>query len=261
MPKYIPRLYVPDDLNPDALVNLDHKPTHYLRNVLRCAVGDTVVLFNGRDGEWQGTIQELGKKVATIHLVTQTRPQTGEPENEQASEPDSEKNSEQDVWLLFAPIKQARLEIMVEKVTELGVGRLYPVITDHTAVKRINRDRLQAHAVEAAEQCGRLTVPEVEATQSLSHLLDFWPESRVLLYGDERGQGENILKVLQSLGTSQSVFPPLAILIGPEGGFSESEFNQLNQASFCKAFSLGPTTLRSETAAIAALSCWRVVGV
>jgi 16S rRNA (uracil1498-N3)-methyltransferase len=228
----IPRLYISDSLSSQTALTLQEKQAHYATHVMRRKEGDTLLLFNGRDGEWQATITDIRKKAVQMRVEKQTRIQVEAP----------------DIWLIFAPIKAGHLEFLVEKATELGVSRLLPVRTDRTIVSRVNHARLQAHAIEAAEQSERLDVPILDDYQPLSALLSAWDASRSLIYGDESGHGKEATQLLH--GKS----PPLALLIGAEGGFSPSEFNVLKECSFTHALSLGKRILRADTAALAGLT-------
>jgi len=227
------RLHVDAALGPGAPVALSPEQAHHLRAVLRLAAGAPVALFNGRDGEWLGRIQALGKGRATVELDEQLR----------APEP------EPDLWLAFAPIKRARLDFLVEKATELGVSTLMPVITRHTAVERVNTERLAVNAREAAEQCERLTVPTVREPVALARALADWPAGRRLVLADESGRGPPAVQALGGLACG-----PLAVLTGPEGGFNRDELDALGKLPFVTPISLGPRVLRADTAALAALA-------
>lgn len=229
------RLFVTAPLNDGGAVALERDKARYLGQVLRQQVGDAVVLFNGRDGEWRARIDALSKNNATLVAETQLRDQ----------------DAPGDLRLVFAPIKKARLDFLVEKATELGVARLSPVITDHTDVARVNTERLRANALEAAEQCGRLSVPAVDEPVALTAALADWDAGQRLLMMDETGGGIPIAAAL----SGGNVAPPLAVLIGPEGGFSRVELDALRDLSFVTRIGLGPRILRAETAAVAALSC------
>ncbi len=236
------RLFVGADLTPGAEVPLDEAHVHYLRNVMRRPDGAPLLLFNGRDGEWRGTLSFRGKKSAVAELGERTR--------EQAPEPD--------VWLCFAPVKRARIDYIAEKATELGVSVLQPVVTRHTAVERVNVGRLQANAIEAAEQTERLTVPEVREAVDLGKLLDRWPDGRRLMMCDETGGGPPIAEALSGLDESARA-APWAIVIGPEGGFAETELQALRRIKDVTSVGLGPRILRADTAALAALACWQAL--
>lgn len=238
-----PRLFVAADLEQGGSVLLDEAQAHYLRHVLRREDGATVLLFNGRDGEWEGRLELRGRRDAAIDVGQRHRAQAGAP----------------DVWLCFAPVKRARIDYLVEKATELGAGCLQPVLTRHTAVERINLERLQAHAVEAAEQSERLTVPEVRPPLALPRLIETWPDGRRLLMCDETGSGPPIAAVLSALAAQSAAAAPWAILIGPEGGFEQGELEALRRMKDVTAVGLGPRILRADTAALAALACWQAL--
>jgi 16S rRNA (uracil1498-N3)-methyltransferase len=236
------RLFVEADLSAGLSLALDDGQAHYLGNVMRSRVGDGVVLFNGRDGEWSASIEELAKNRCSVKVGERLRPQTPE------SGP----------WLAFAPLKKTRTDFVVEKATELGASRLCPVITQRTNSARVNIKRLQAHAIEAAEQCDRLSVPRVNDKETLEQLITGWPKDRRLLFLDESGSGRPIVEVLSGLhDESAGIYLDLGFLIGPEGGFDTSELNALCKLDFVTAVDLGPRLLRAETAALAALACWQ----
>ncbi|MFY0646954.1 16S rRNA (uracil(1498)-N(3))-methyltransferase [Sulfitobacter geojensis] len=227
------RLYVEHPLGVGQSVPLDKGQAHYLFGVMRQSVGGQLLLFNGVDGEWRAEIVQAGKRAGTLLCVEQTRPLRMPP----------------DVWLLFAPIKKARTDFIVEKAAEMGAARILPVMTEFTNSGRVQRDRLQAHAVEAAEQCGGTYVPEVAEAVKFDRLLDSWDTSRRIMFCDE------------TLAGAQSGLPvvpgPWAILIGPEGGFSDRERAKLHKADFTDAVTLGPRILRADTAAVAAMTIWQ----
>ncbi|PZQ96683.1 MAG: 16S rRNA (uracil(1498)-N(3))-methyltransferase [Cereibacter sphaeroides] len=228
------RLYVDHPLEAGQPVPLSRDQAHYLFNVMRLGVGAAVALFNGRDGEWLAEVADAGRQ-ARLTCLSQARPQAGPP----------------DLWLLFAPIKKARTDFIVEKAVEMGVARIHPVQTAHTNSERIRQDRLQAHAVEAAEQCGAMVVPEVADLVSLDRLLSGWPADRRILWCDEALAGA------PSVLTKDPAPAPWAILVGPEGGFSEAERKRLSAMPNVRAASLGPRILRADTAAVAALALWQ----
>lgn len=231
----LPRLFVDAPLATHADVALNASQTHYLRQVLRLGPGAPVALFNGSDGEWLATIAVMGKKSANLTVGELTRPQAAEPA----------------MTLMFAPLKRGPIDYLAEKATELGVTCLQPVLTRRTVAQRVNLERLRAHAVEAAEQCERLSVPEVREPAPLDTLLDGWPDAAPLLFCDERG-GVPILSCL-----AQRLPVPTAILIGPEGGFDDRERSWLMDRPAVRPVSLGPRILRAETAAAAALAIWQ----
>ncbi|WP_092425095.1 16S rRNA (uracil(1498)-N(3))-methyltransferase [Alloyangia pacifica] len=230
------RLYVDDPLGAGQPVALAREQAHYLFSVMRLPVGAPVALFNGRDGEWLAEVAEAGKRGGTLTCVEQTRPQGTPP----------------DLWLLFAPIKKARTDFIVEKAVELGVRRIVPVQTAFTNSERIRQDRLQAHAVEAAEQCGATFVPEVAELQKLDRLMAEWADRR-LLFCDEASAGGGTDYVALLAGDPA----PWAVLIGPEGGFSDQERTRLHGMEQATAIALGPRILRADTAAVAALTLWQ----
>ncbi|MCE8515241.1 16S rRNA (uracil(1498)-N(3))-methyltransferase [Ruegeria pomeroyi] len=229
------RLYVEHPLAPGQPVPMSRDQAHYLFGVMRLDVGAAVALFNGRDGEWLAQVTEAGKRGGTLVCETQTRPLQLPP----------------DLWLLFAPIKKARTDFIVEKAAEMGAARIVPVQTDFTNSERIRQDRLQAHAIEAAEQCGGTFVPEVTDLQKLSRLLDTWPAERQLMFCDEAEAGSALRLA------SEARNKPWGILIGPEGGFSEAERKRLHAMTEAHVVSLGPRILRADTAAVAAMTLWQ----
>ena len=232
------RLYVKDRLQPGAQIETSREQAHYLGNVMRCRPGDHVLLFNGLDGEWEAAISALGKRSATLELLATTRPQTEPP----------------DLWLCFAPVKKARTDFIAEKACEMGCRRLLPVLTRYTNSERVRTDRLAALGVEAAEQCGILSVPEVADPVSLERLLDAWPLNRRLMFCDESGDAGPATSELAAAGPG-----PWAVLIGPEGGFAPEERDRLRVLDMAVPVSLGPRILRADTAAVAALSVWQAV--
>ena len=239
MGKPATRLYVAEDLAAGAVVGVDHQQAHYLRSVLRLARGAAIALFNGRDGEWLAELEGLGKGWASLAVQRRIRAQSESP----------------DVWLVFAPIKRARIDFLAEKATELGCRRLLPVMTRFTAVDRVNVERLRANAREAAEQCERLDVPLVEPPQTLAKLLEAWPVNRRLFVCSEREAAPPLGDALAETTDPQ----PAAVMTGPEGGFAESELATMARLPFVTRVGLGPRILRSDTAALAALAVWQSV--
>jgi 16S rRNA (uracil1498-N3)-methyltransferase len=233
------RLYVDDALAAGAAVRLNADQAHYLRHVMRVKPGETVLLFNGRDGEWRGKIADLGKKGGTATVGEQTRPFKPAP----------------DLWLLFAPIKRARIDFIAQKASELGVSGLWPVMTEYTNVSRVNVDRLRANAIEAAEQCGRLDVPEVFTPAPLRNVVGDWPEERRILLCDESRTGISLADTL----AAQDAAAPWAVLVGPEGGFAPAELDLLHSRPQIVSVGLGDRLLRADTAAVAALACWQAL--
>lgn len=227
------RLFVSVDLSSSAEVPLDGKQVHYLKNVMRLAPGDALALFNGRDGEWRATVAALGRRDGALTVADLM--------HEQAAEPD--------LWLAFTPIKKTRLDVLIEKAGELGVARLLPVLTERATVRSVNTDRANALLTEAAEQCGRMSVPTIAPTRPLAEVLADWPAERRLLFCDESGQGVPIAEALADQPRG-----PWAVLIGPEGGFTEGERAAIAALPQAVPVGLGPRLLRADTAAIAALA-------
>ena len=244
-PRPVTRLWTEEDLGLGLTLGLDHARAHFLRSVLRLERGAPVALFNGRDGEWLARIEGLGKGWCSLAVEAQRRPQTGGP----------------DLLLVFAPIKRARLDFLVEKATELGCAALQPMMTRHTAVSRVNLERLQANAREAAEQCERLNLPEIHPVTDFGKLLDAWPRERRLLVCAESGAAQPIAAALLDLPRNEPKNGPgpWAIMTGPEGGFARSELDALNDLSFVIKVGLGPRVLRADTAALAAIASWQAI--
>ena len=232
------RLYVPAPLRAGALVALGRDQAHYLANVMRQRAGDRIALFNGRDGEWAAEITAAGKREVTLTCRERLRAQSEPP----------------DLWLCFAPVKKARTDFIAEKACEMGCRRLIPVFTRHTNSERVRTDRLAAHAIEAAEQCGLLSVPEIAEPVDLGRLLADWPADRKLMFCDESGTAPPATEVLEEAGPG-----PWAVLTGPEGGFTPEEAERLRVMDQAHPVSLGPRILRADTAAVAALALWQAV--
>ncbi len=229
------RLFVDAELGPGQAVPLSRDAAHYLFGVMRLEADDLVALFNGRDGEWTARVVSVGKRKGILVCVQQSAPQTLPP----------------DLWLVFAPVKKARTDFIVEKATEMGVRRILPVQTRFTNSDRFRVERQQAHAIEAAEQCGATHVPTIEPLQPLDRLLGDWPAGRRLLFCDEALAGTS------ATPKDASDAQQWAILIGPEGGFSPDERQSLRQMPDVMTTSLGPRILRADTAAVAALALWQ----
>jgi 16S rRNA (uracil1498-N3)-methyltransferase len=228
-----PRLYVDADLDPGSAIPLSRDQANYLINVMRRNAGDLVLVFNGRDGEWRARIEIAGKRQASLVLENQSRAQSGGP----------------DLHYLFAPLKRSRLDYMVQKATELGVARLQPVLTRHTIAERVNGDRMRANVIEAAEQCGILRIPKIAAPERLDRALASWDPARRLIFCDEGAPIADPIAALREI-----VPGPLAVLIGPEGGFAPEERNSLAALPFVVRIAMGPRIMRADTAAVAALT-------
>lgn len=234
--KTLIRLYAPQEApETGGQCALSERQLHYLRNVMRCHTGDMVRVFDGTNGEWLAKLEEISKKKAIVSFVEKIR--------EQANVPD--------IHVLASPVKKDALDFMVEKASELGAKAFFPVVCDRTVINRVNEDRLQTIAVEAAEQCERLDVMRVQPLQSLKSLIESWPQERKLFFCIERSAAPMILPRLQS----GNFRPPLAVLVGPEGGFTAEEIEMIQAASGVEPVSLGGRILRAETALIAALTC------
>ncbi len=227
------RLYVEETLSKGREIACTRAQANYLVNVMRLQSGAELLVFDGRSGEWRAELNVQGRGKCALHVLDQTREQQAGP----------------DIEYLFAPLKRARLDYMVQKATELGVAALCPVVTQHTIAQRVNVDRMRANVIEAAEQCGVLRVPEVRAPVSLDKLFEGWDARRWVVYCDEDAPISSPLDALQSLDPG-----PLAILIGPEGGFEARERERLRELSFVTPISLGPRVMRADTAAVAALA-------
>jgi 16S rRNA (uracil1498-N3)-methyltransferase len=242
MPRYdfrSPRLYVEQPLAAGAAIALLPPQAHYVRDVLRLGTGDTMLAFNGRDGEWEGHLELAGKRAAALRLAGQTRPQT----------------AGTDLDYLFAPLKRARLDYMVQKAVEMGVARLAPVMTRHTQAERVNVARMRANAIEAAEQCGVLRIPEIAEPVALAAALAALAPERLLVFCDEDAPIADPIAALAAVrGTTA-----LAVLIGPEGGFAPQEREMLLAHRRVVRLALGPRILRADTAAVAALALVQTV--
>ncbi|ESX82772.1 MULTISPECIES: 16S rRNA (uracil(1498)-N(3))-methyltransferase [unclassified Mesorhizobium] len=227
------RLFVPDELGPDTEFDVGPQQSHYLSRVLRLGEGAEVLVFNGRDGEWSAAIAAKSKKALRLKVMALQRPQPPLP----------------DLVYCFAPLKQGRLDYLVQKAVEMGAGTLQPVITQHTQVAKPGIERLRANVVEAAEQCGILAVPDVREAEKFERLLAGWDKERRLIFCDEDAATNNPLPALQAVRENK-----LALLVGPEGGFSDEERGMLRALPFVTAIPLGPRILRADTAAVAALA-------
>ncbi len=227
-----PRLFVEAPLGPGAEVPLSPEQVNYLKNVLRLQAGDPVRVFNGRDGEWRARLAAGGRRDLVLLVDTMTRPQP----------------AAGDLVLAFAPLKHARLDYLVQKAVEMGATRLMPMITRHTQVARVNVDRMRANAIEAAEQCGILGVPAVEEPLPFARVVAGLSPERVVVFCDEEAEGDPLMALM---GAPSG---PMAVLIGPEGGFAEEERRAILVRERMVRLSLGPRVLRADTAAVAALA-------
>lgn len=229
----IVRLYVDTPLADGAGHGCTRGQANYLLNVMRLRPGDEVLLFDGANGEWRASIEEAGKGRCILRALAQVRAQEAGP----------------DLHYLFAPLKRARLDYMVQKATEMGVAALRPVLTRRTQAERVRLERMRANAVEAAEQCGVLRIPQVHEPETLADVLAAWDPARCLVYCDEAAARASPLAALRARAPG-----PLALLIGPEGGFDSDEREQLRAQAFVLPISLGPRVMRADTAAVAALA-------
>ncbi len=227
------RLYVDAPLETGVSILCTRDQRNYLCNVLRLKTGDQILVFNGRDGEWRTSLSEVAKRTCTLTAIEKVRQQHDGPP----------------ITYLFAPLKRARLDYMVQKAVEMGVATLTPVMTRHTIVDRVNLERMRANVIEAAEQCGVLRLPTVEQPVTLDAVLKSWPPGDPLIFCDEGADTANPANVLSQLKPG-----PLAVLIGPEGGFSPAERDAILRHPAATNISLGPRIMRADTAAVAALA-------
>ena len=227
------RLFVVSDLEMGKAIDADPDQFNYLHNVLRMQEGAELLLFNGRDGEWKARLTYPSRKKIAIEPVERTRAQP----------------AASDLHYLFAPLKVGRLDYLIQKAVEMGAGVIQPVMTQHVQGKISSLDRLKANAIEAAEQCGILAIPEVREPVRLTSLLETWPHGRRIVYCDEGADTNNPMSALQAISEKHH-----ALLIGPEGGFSEEEQTLLRKLDFVTAIPLGPRILRADTAAVAAFA-------
>jgi len=228
------RLFVDTPLATDTHYECTKEQSNYLRNVLRIGAGGEILVFNGHDGEWRATLELRGKRGCALAIIEPVRGQMDGP----------------DLHYLFAPLKRARLDYMVQKATEMGVAQLQPIWTEHTNVTRVNGDRMRANVVEAAEQCGVLRLPEVHEPRILASIVAEWPQDRTLFFADEAADIASPLAAFDGLTKGA----PVAVIIGPEGGFAEHERRALSAMPQIRALSLGPRIMRADTAAVALLA-------
>ncbi len=233
------RLYIPQDLSSSAVAALSEAQSHYLKHVMRLLPGDSIRVFDGKTGEYEARLEEAGKKLYNVSRLAKTRDYAASP----------------DIWLVFAPVKKDQTDFIVEKAVELGVSAILPVSTRYSISSKINQERYEACAIEAAEQCRRLDLPKIFPLTALEKLLREWPKERALFFMDESGSGNDVFTVF----CQDNSKAPAAILVGPEGGFAEEELKLLRSLDFCIPVSLGKRILRAETAVAAALSCWQAI--
>jgi 16S rRNA (uracil1498-N3)-methyltransferase len=228
------RLYTNADLKENNAIELNKEQSHYISSVMRQKEGHIVSLFNAACGEWDAIINYISKKNSSLTVTTQTRTPQKEP----------------DLWLLFAPVKNTGVSLIVQKATELGVSKIIPITTERTIVRKINKERIEAIAIEASEQSERISIPKVLDIVSLKDILSEFPEDRKLIFCDESGNGEEAKKIL--LNQQKGKY---AVIVGPEGGFSEAEQQVISSLDNSLPIGLGPRILKADTAVIAALSC------
>ena len=231
------RLYFPGKLSLKSPVKLENKQVHYLINVMRKKIDDSILVFNSVNGEFLAKISEIYKNTIIIDIIKKIQ----------------DVKIENDIWLLFAPVKKSPTEYIVQKATELGVSKIIPIITERTITKNLNLNRMKDIAIESSEQCDRITIPEICAVKKLKDLILNWDNDRIIFFCDETIRNNDVVKIdFQNLSTKSFG----AILVGPEGGFSANETNYLREKKFIRPIDLGPRILRSDTAVIAALSLW-----
>ena len=232
------RIYVNEKLELNKTITLDEDQTHYLKNVVKYTTNDNLLCFDNQTGEYLCEIIDLAKKKTTIQVTEKVKDLYRCP----------------DIWLLFAPLKKDKTDFVIEKATELGCSKIIPTITKYTITSNVKTSRYIAQSIEAAEQCRRTDIPEITEAINIKDLLQNWDGQRTLFFMDETLESKNFLQTLKENPTEKS-----AILVGPEGGFSEDELSLLRGLPFCKGATLGPRILRAETAATSALSCWQLI--
>ena len=231
------RLYVSQPLQVNQSVSLDEAQSHYLSNVMKLKLGEEVFCFDGQSGEYKAQISQIGKKQCLLSVIEQTKPYQAVP----------------DIWLIFAPVKKDNTDFIIQKATELGVRKIIPLITRYTISERIKKERFIAQAIEAAEQCRRVDIPEISDIAKFADLWQTWDKTRQLYYMDETLEGKPVAQAFAN------AHDPCAILVGPEGGFSSDELAMLRKMTFAQGVKLGSRILRAETAVAAALSCWQAL--
>lgn len=231
------RLYIPQLLSVHQDITLDEQQSHYVTNVMKLKQGQSLKCFDNQSGEYDCEIVELNKKHTVLQVIRQGKEYQQVP----------------DIWLLFAPVKKDNTDFIVQKATELGVRRIVPILTRYTITERIKKERFEANVIEASEQCRRTDIPEVEEAVKFEALMQNWDKNRTLYYMDETLNGKPVAEVFAKAPA------PCAVLVGPEGGFSEDELKLLRSSSFAKGVCLGKRILRAETAVVAAISCWQAM--
>ena len=234
------RLYVPYELMLRKTIELNTKQSHYLMNVMRKKIHDTILVFNEVNGEFLAEIQSYNKKLMSVEVIKKIR----NPEEKT------------DVWILFAPVKKTPTEYIIQKATELGVSKILPVFTERTITKSLNLKRFQDIAIEASEQCERITIPEILPLQKLYDVIDDWVEKRTIYYGDETMRHDK--HSLNNFNKSNNASCG-AVLVGPEGGFTTKEISYLKQKKFVIPINFGPRILKSDTAVVTALVLWHTL--
>ena len=232
------RLYISDTLSVGKTITLNEEQSHYLKNVVKYTLGENLCCFDNQNGEFLCELTNIGKKSIDLTVLKKTKEFSRCP----------------DIWLLFAPLKKDKTDFVIEKATELGCRKIIPALTQYTITNNVKTERYTAQSIEAAEQCRRTDLPEIAAPQKLEDILQHWDSSRTLYFMDETLQSQPFQELL-----TQRPNTAAAILIGPEGGFSQKELTMLRNAPFAKGATLGPRILRAETAVAAALSCWQII--
>lgn len=232
------RLYISERLELEKTLPLTDEQTHYLKNVVKYAPNDKLYCFDNQNGEFLCDIVEQNKKHTLIHVKEKTKPFSPCP----------------DIWLLFCPLKKDRTDFVIEKATELGCKCIVPTLSQYTNCSNIKTERYLAQAIEAAEQCRRTDIPDIKQPQKLTDILQNWDKTRTLYFMDETLTSTSFFNLLQ-----QDKSHKAAILVGPEGGFSQTELSLLRGLPFAKGATIGPRILRAETAVVASLSCWQLL--
>ena len=237
MQKSKTRIYIKKQISSNLLIYLKDKQHHFLKNVLRVKINDTIRIFDGITGEWFSKVLSVNRHNTVLRVIKKIKIL----------------NTSPDLWIIFAPIKQYRMNISIQKATELGISKAIPCLTEYTNIRSVNINNLQLNAIEAAEQSERLDIPKIEKTVQLQSLLNSWPEDRCLVYCDEKFNQEK--SIVKSLLPQKNNYKKWAVLVGPEGGFSDSEKALISKSKNVLVVSLGTRLLRSDTAITVALFC------